>query len=256
MAKGHHLTHEVMTRDRVRISMSLRHGPSGTGVVVICPGFFQSAQTPTFQQLADALADAQDILTLDFRGHGRSKGFYTFSAKETYDLEAVLDWARSRYRSIGLLGFSLGGAVAINMAGRRPGWVQSLVAVSAPCAFEEMELKFWVPRSLKTNMQGFERGAGCRPGNPLLGKERPIQSVGKLRQVSTLFVHGELDTIISPQHSRRLYEAAPEPKRLAIIPEGGHAEALFRETPRQFVQLINGWYAATLAQEGRTDGSE
>ena len=134
--------HQTRTKDGVRLSIDLYRKNGQDEVLIVCPGFFQSKETAAFRRLSRDLTHDQDVLCMDFRGHGRSGGLYTFSAKEGADLEAVLDWARERYSAIHLLGFSLGGAIAINTAARFPGVIRTLIAVSAPSAFEKIEYRF------------------------------------------------------------------------------------------------------------------
>ena len=144
--------HQVSTTDGVRISFDLYHEAGRKVVIVICPGFFQSKETLTFQRLASTLSSGCDVLAMDFRGHGRSKGLYTFSAKEGEDLKAVLRWTRERYARIGIIGFSLGGAIAINALSSHPEQVVSLIAVSAPSIFEEIEFKWWTSEAMRTGV--------------------------------------------------------------------------------------------------------
>jgi len=240
-------THHVMTDDGIPISFDLYSYVNHEMAVVICPGFFQSKDTPTFTRLAHALVAQRDVLAMDFRGHGRSGGLYTFSALEGADLEAVLDFARARYQRIGILAFSMGAAIAINTVSQHQDAVQSLIAVSAPCAFEEIEFKWWTPEAMRTGLQGLEAGAGCRPGSLFLKKERPIDHIQHLAPMPSLFVHGTHDVIVGVEHSRRLYAAAREPKHLELIEGGSHAEALFRDDPSRFAQLVNAWFTKTLA---------
>jgi len=129
---------------------------------------------------------------------------------------------------------------------RRPEGIQSLIAVSSPAAFEEIEFKWWTPEAIRCGIEGLEWGAGCRPGNPFLKKERPVESVRRLHGIPTLFIHGTRDMTVDVGHSRRLYAAASEPKRLEIIEGGSHAEALFRRDPRRFAGLVDEWLARTL----------
>ncbi len=240
------VTQSLTTEDGVRVSTDLYRNGAREAIVIICPGFFQSKDTPTFQRMAEALADQQDVLAMDFRGHGRSSGLFTFSAREGADLDAVLDWTLERYPRIGVMGFSLGAAVAITTLRRRQQDVRSLVAVSAPCAFEEIEFKWWTPEAMRTGVAGLEPGAGCRPSNPWLPKERPLEAIQQFRSLPVLFVHGTNDVIVGVEHGRRLYAAAPEPKRLEIIEGGSHAEALFRDEPSRFIALVKPWLGQTL----------
>jgi len=124
--------------------------------------------------------------------------------------------------------------------------VRSLVVVSAPCAFEEIEFKWWTPEALRTGVDGLEPGAGCRPGSVWLKKERPLDHIARLSPMPVLFVHGTRDAIVGVEHSRRLYAAASEPKRLEIIEGGSHAEALFRDDPKRFLRVVSAWLSATL----------
>lgn len=132
----------------------------------------------------------------------------------------MLAWGRSRYRRLHVMGFSLGGAIAIHAVSRQRDGVEALIAVSAPAAFEDIEFKFWTLEAIRRGLQGVERGAGCPPGNPFLKKQRPIDHIARLEGVPLLFVHGTNDVIVGVRHSHRLFAAAKEPKRLEMI-EGG-----------------------------------
>jgi pimeloyl-ACP methyl ester carboxylesterase len=239
----------VATADGERIACAHRHAPGRDTALAVCHGFFKSKETATFRRLSDSLARMHDVVTMDFRGHGRSTGRYTFSAREGADLEAVLAWMRPRYRHIGVLAFSLGAAIAINTLARQREGVRSLIAVSAPAAFEEIEFKWWTPEAIRRGIRGLRPGAGCRPGNLWLNKKRPVDSIVGL-SLPVLFVHGTRDMIVDARHSRRLFAAAYEPKRLEIVQGGSHAEALFQDDPEGFVQLVERWWSETLPGRG------
>lgn len=235
---------QVPTNDGLRVSFHLYAQPGRETALVICHGFFKSKETATFKRMSKAFADQQDVICMDFRGHGRSSGLFTFSAKEDEELSAVLEWARGRYKRLQIMGFSLGGAIAINTVSRRREGIEALITVSAPAAFEEIEFKFWTPEAIRRGIQGLEPGAGCRPGNPFMKKERPVDHIARLEGIPQLFIHGTNDVIIGERHSHRLFAAAKEPKRLEIISGGSHAEALFRDDPEGFVQLVTAWQRA------------
>jgi alpha-beta hydrolase superfamily lysophospholipase len=246
-------THQVKAADGTDIVFDRFRGPIHDAAVILCPGFFQSRRTPTLQRLAGVLAQYCSVLSMDFRGHGDSGGTYTFSASEAQDLEAVYRWAQQRYEKVGLLGFSLGAATAINMAAKTSD-VRTLVSVSAPSSFDEIEFKFWTVESLQTGLGSLEPGSGCRPGNPGLEKERPIDSIRALSKIPVFLVHGTKDTTILPSHSERLFQAAGEPKRLLLIEGGGHAEELFRCFPEEFLPPVQDWLRTTLMGETITAG--
>jgi hypothetical protein len=58
---------------------------------------------------------------------------------------------------------------------------------------------------------------------------------------------------VDVEHSRRLYAAAPEPKRLEIIESGSHAEALFRDDPQRFTRIVHEWMALALSSKAIND---
>jgi pimeloyl-ACP methyl ester carboxylesterase len=237
-------THQLHTLDGIRVSFDHYFQLKRERVLVIGHGFFKSKGTATFRRMAHAFAQSQDVICMDFRGHGASSGLFTFSAKEDAELSVVLEWAGRRYRRLHVMGFSLGGAIAINTVSRQRTGVEALIAVSAPAVFEEIEFKFWTPEAIRRGIQGLERGAGCRPGNPFMKKQRPIDHVARLEGIPLLFVHGTHDVIVDVRHSHRLFAAAQEPKRLEVIEGGSHAEALFRDDPNGFVQLVTTWQQA------------
>ncbi len=205
-------------------------------VLIICPGFFQSKETRTFQRLSEDLAKKQSIICMDFRGHGKSGGLFTFSALEHNDIAAVVEFAKNRYQEVEILGFSLGAAAAINYVAEY-NIIQSLVLVSAPSSFEEIEYKFWTPQAIRTGIRGLEPGAGCRPGNLWLKKERPLENIRKITGIPIVFIHGNHDPIVSHHHSERLYQMTHEPKRIVIVEKGGHAEELYRLAPDEFISM-------------------
>lgn len=84
-------THHVLTSDRIRIPFHLYQESDREAALIICPGFFQSKETPTLQRLANVLASSCGVVCMGFRGHGRSGELFSFSAHEQADLNAVLD---------------------------------------------------------------------------------------------------------------------------------------------------------------------
>ncbi len=115
-------------------------------LVVLAHGFTgnKSENGRLFVSTARALAAAGlDVLRFDFMGSGDSSGeFAAMSpASEIADLHAVLDWARRRgWRRTGLLGLSMGGAVAICAAAERPAG-----EITAVCTWSSVpSFAFWM----------------------------------------------------------------------------------------------------------------
>ena len=214
-------------------------------VVIIAPGFFQSKLTTTFERLAHDIQDDFDVISMDFRGHGKSDGLYTFSSLEKEDLKAVVDYAREHHKKVGVLGFSYGGSIAIIEQAKFRN-IDSIVCVSSPMASDKVEFKWWTIDALKLGMKGLEPGAGVRPGNPFLQKKKALDVVSLVSPTPIYFIHGTHDPTVSMKHSEALYEKAKEPKKIKIFEKGSHAEEIYRQFPKQFIEEIKIWFSETL----------
>ena len=235
---------EVTTQDGVQIS--LRHTKTGDSrVVIIGPGFFQSKETRTSRNLENDLLKHFDVISMDFRGHGKSGSLYTFSAKEKEDLKAVIDYAREHHTQVGVIGFSYGAAIAILEQAQHQN-LESLICVGAPMAPSEIELHWWKIEAWKSALRGCEWGAGVRPGNPFLKKENALDVVDKLKSTPILFLHGSKDPTVGLRHSQRLYDKAQEPKALKIIQGAGHAQDMYRTHRAEFLGVVLDWFEKTL----------
>lgn len=240
-------THHVTTQDNIRISYD-RYRKNHDRVVILAHGFFNSKQAVLFQKMARALNDAFDVVVMDFRGHGRSEGRFTWTAKETLDLEAVIADIRPHYARLGLVGFSLGAAISINAAARTNG-IDSLIAVSAPVRFRRVDGHFWsmdVRENIIYNVfQEGRIGKGVRPHHLWFKKTCPLDSVRGIH-IPVLFLYGKKDWLIRPWHGPKLYAAcASERKRLVMV-EGTHAEYLFRSFPDEMTRIFKEWFEETL----------
>ena len=65
-----------------------------------------------------------------------------------------------------------------------------------------------------------------------------------------LLVHGENDTVLSPDSSRRILEWAQEPKELKLYPGAGHG---LRECSQELRGLVGSWIQNHLCLPGETD---
>lgn len=217
-------------------------------VVIIAHGFFNSKEAVLLKELGEALSDEYDILIMDFRGHGQSKGLFHWTTKEHLDLEALLKYAHKGYSMVGVIGFSLGAATSIITAFKTD-LIDSLVSVSAPTEFEKIEYHFWdldVENDIFYNMIGKGKiGKGVRPGPFWLKKNKPIDLVPKIK-TPIFFIHGDADWLIRPWHSEELYKKTQSTKRLCLIKNGPHAEYLIRKNKKETVHAIKEWFKETL----------
>lgn len=238
----------LYTSDQVPISYE--HYRNGfDSVVIICPGFFNSKENRWMRAAVNMLSPEHDVIIFDFRGHGKSGGIYTWSAKERLDIDAVMNYAANQgYKKIGVLAFSLGAAAAVNDAATRND-IKSMVLVSCPSAFDSIDYHFWEPgmwADLKENIDCKWEGKGARFGNIFLRKADPIDSIGNIKNTRILFIQGDRDWVIKPRHTKTLYDKTATYKKMEIIKGGFHAERLIEFNYDRMSRLILDWFSKTL----------
>ena len=169
-----------------------------------------------------------NVLLFDNRGRGSSDGDRgSLGYFETLDASAAVGYALSRSdKPLGLLGFSMGAAVAV-MVAARDARVGAVVADS-PFASQRGLLRSHLRRYL-----GPAAGALVKLSERFLPYDmeevEPIREVAGISPRTCLFIHGELDETTDPHDSRKLYEAAGEPKELWLLDGVDHCGAYFAD---------------------------
>lgn len=238
----------LITADKEKIAYC-HYRNNHKNVVVIAHGFYNSKDSVSLQSLGNYLLDKYDVFIFDFRGHGESSGTFNWTAKEDEDLKAVLGYLRDKYEKIGLIAFSLGASISINVLAKEP-LANSLICVSGCSDFDKIDYKLWeldwendIVYTLLTK-EG-RKGKGVIPGPFWLDKKKPIESVKKIT-IPIFYIHGDKDWVIKPWHSQSLYEATTSKKKIEIIKGGQHAEYLMRKFPKKIVKLVKDWFGETL----------
>jgi dipeptidyl aminopeptidase/acylaminoacyl peptidase len=210
------------------------------------------------------------VLLFDYAGYGDVPGPVTLGHRELADARAALRFLRQRHPGapLGVIGYSMGAAVAIMLAAREPD-VRAVVADS-PFASQRDIVRYQMAREL-----------GLRPtaaGEPIarallwlidhtlrrrygfrFADVEPLRDVGRLAARPLLLVHGEADHMIPVEHARRV-DAAARAGGVALeswyVPSAGHCEAYFldregycRRVRRFFAQQLDAGLAASLVVE-------
>lgn len=231
----------LVTDDNIKIGIN-HYRNNFEEVLIICPGWFMTKDSRAFKEMSVEFSMYMDVLAMDFRGHGRSSGFYTFMSKETKDLRAVVDFARKNYKKVYLLGFSLGGGLVLIHSAQENN-VDKVIAVSAPADFYRIENRMWHPDAwIPTLFKKFEpkRWVSVRP-EPLLRKKlKPVDIVNKI-VCPVLFVAGKNDPTVFEWHTRTLFNCAVCPKHYELFENGRHAEDLFMDEKERFMTICLDW---------------
>lgn len=176
---------------------------------------------------------------IDYRGYGESQGKFPSEQSVYADAIAALDYLTQTRRippqRIVVMGRSIGGAIALELAIRNPE-LAALVVESSFTSMREMVSHF-IPIPLL-------------PVDLLLHQR--FDSLTKVRslQMPLLVIHGTGDRVVPAWMGQTLYEAAPPPKELLLIPQAGHNNlrrinrTLYFQTLQQFVMRHAGSAAA------------
>ena len=225
------------------VSIAVNHYQNGyDDVIIICPGWFMTKDSHAFKMLAETLSDYCDVIVMDFRGHGRSGGMYTFTAKEQLDIEQVVTYAKSLYNRIFIMGFSLGAGLSLIYAAEHSD-AAGVIAVSPYTNFYKIENGMWHPNAwIPTIFKKFEplRWISIRPGYPFYKKINPIDIVNKIT-VPVLFIAGSKDKTIYSWHTKALFDKAVCRKHFELFENGIHAEDLFMDDEKRFINVCISW---------------
>ena len=199
------------TEDGIRLHAWFVPAPTaGRGpAVVVCNG--NAGNRALRAPLAAALSRAGlSVLLFDYRGFGGNPGRPSEDGLAA-DARAAQAWLAARPevdpRRIAYFGESLGAAVALRLAVERP--PAALVLRSPFTSLTDVgRLHYpWLPVGL------------------LLADRYPSADRAADLTVPVLVVAGERDRIVPAALSRRLYDAAAEPKRFVLVPGADHNDA-------------------------------
>jgi pimeloyl-ACP methyl ester carboxylesterase len=175
---------------------------------------------PTLEKIKDA---GFSVFAYDYQGYGTSSG--TPSEANAYgDIEAAYDYLVNNLgvppERIIAHGRSLGGAVALDLASKRP--IGGLIIESS-----------------------FVSAYRVMTRNPLFPFDK-FNSLSKIKRVRcpVLVIHGKRDEVIPFWHGERLFEEANDPKTFLWVEEAGHNNLMriasndYEKALRDFVALI------------------
>ncbi|HEY8888100.1 MAG TPA: alpha/beta hydrolase [Gallionella sp.] len=153
-----------------------------------------------------------NVLLSDYRGYGNSGGGKPSEAKVYEDAEAAWQYLIKQRgvnpREAFIYGHSLGGATAIDLAVHHP------------------EAAGLITESTFTSMQAMgELEYGYLPVGLLLNQRfDSLQKITGLK-IPVLLIHGTWDKRVPVRMAQQLYDAAPQPKTLALIKGGEHSNS-------------------------------
>jgi uncharacterized protein len=148
------------------------------------------------------------VLSIDYRGFGKSSPGLPSETMAYEDARAAWDWLAQQYpgRPRYIFGHSLGSAIAIDLAAQVDDEAGTLVEGSFTSIPDVVSTFKW----------------GWLPVGPLITQR--FESLDKVTRIGSplLVVHGTEDRLILPELGRRLYDAATGRKALVLVEGGSH----------------------------------
>jgi len=245
------------SRDGLILRGWLIPSASPRGTVIFCHGH-SGSMDPDLKVVPAFHDKGYNVLMFDFRAHGRSDGYLvSLGSLEQQDLLGAVDLLRERgIERLGVLGFSMGGRVAISAAPQTDaiaavvsdgGPVTILEAIAAGSRERGLPGILAVPIAWLTLWLAGRR-VGCN-----LSDADAVRWAPSLAPRALLLVHGERDPYVSTAAVRRLFAAAGGPKDVWIVPEAGHREA-DKLRPDEYLERVIGFFDRYLAADMWREG--
>jgi alpha-beta hydrolase superfamily lysophospholipase len=189
------------------------------------------------------------VLLFDFRNCGESDvAPASLAFREVGDARAAVRFVRERSPDarIGLIGYSMGGAVSL-LAAAVDDDIAAVVADSAFAtmhtviahAYRRRKLPGEVLARLTDHVTRWRYHYGFRD-------VRPLDVVGSIAPRPVLLIHGGRDPVVPVNEAFRLFAAANEPKELWMVPEARHCGVYFVDR-HLYVEKVSGFFAEALA---------
>jgi len=221
-------------------------GKKGAGAIILMHGV--RANRLSMLDRARFLSHADySVLLFDFQAHGESTGEHiTFGYLESMDAQAAVSFLRSNApdEKIGVIGVSLGGA--------------AVLLASPPLDVNAMVLEMVYPtiNQAITNRLTMRLGGWAGSLTPLLSWQfkprlgiaaevlRPIDHIGSISSPKLLIVGAE-DQHTTLEESRRMFDAAREPKELWVVNGAKHVD-LYRVAKKEYEEHVVAFFGKYL----------
>jgi alpha-beta hydrolase superfamily lysophospholipase len=163
------------------------------------------------------------VLTIDYRGFGKSTAQLPSETLAYEDARAAWDWLGQQYpgRPRYIFGHSLGGAIAVELASQVSDEAGTLVEGTFTSIPDVVSTFKW----------------GWLPISPLITQR--FDAAKRVAHIGAplLVVHGAQDQLISPALGRRLYDAATGKKAFVLVENGSHHNTNLVGQPQYRVAL-------------------
>lgn len=198
--------------------------------LIVCFGGHHSKKTDMLGIGSGLWRAGNNVLLFDWRSRGTSQiAQHSLAYYELRDAQAAVSYAQQRMpdAKLGIVGFSMGAAVAILHTAQNPA-VRALLADSPFTTISELvadrAVQLGIPPSLV--VPAANTVTSLRYGYTF-EEVRPLDAIRNISPRPLLLVHGDADSVIPVEHAHKMFEVAREPKELWIVPGAEHCGAYF-----------------------------
>jgi dipeptidyl aminopeptidase/acylaminoacyl peptidase len=241
--------HFLSSKEKVPLKGWLIPAKSSKNIVIFAHGYGDNRSTiKATLPVANAI-HKQGIATLlfDFRASGESEGdITTLGMNEKYDLNAAIAFAQSKgYEKIGLMGFSMGAATAIDTATES----SNVKAVIADSSFSDLKsylqdnLPIWsgLPSFFTPIILSISDFIGLDAG-----EIRPIQSIKKISNIPVFLIHTKKDPSIPSSESVKLAKAYQGVESILWLTSGSKHVGSYEANSNEYLLRVVSFFEKNL----------
>ena len=166
------------------------------------------------------------VFMIDYRGYGNSQGQFPTEARVYEDAAIAWNYLTQEKsfspEEIFVYGHSLGGAIAVNLCLQQP----DAAGLIAEGSFTSIK-----------DMAKYRRRIQIFPLKFLVTQKFDFINKVKSIKMPVLFIHGMKDEVVPVTMSERLFAAAPEPKKLLLVPNAEHNDLSMVDSDRYLATL-------------------
>ncbi|MGD9580879.1 MAG: alpha/beta hydrolase [Vampirovibrionia bacterium] len=237
----------VVTEDKIDLKGWYIPSVDHKSTVLVCHGVAAN-RSDVMQVTLLFNSNGYDVYTFDFRGHGETKkGKVTYGYDERKDIKAIVDYLKSKnIDKIGVYGLSMGASIVMLSLPENP--ELKVAVIDSGFVSVEKIAKYRIgmvfPEPIKSLLFNITNFYAKVFYGVSLYDITPIKAVEKVH-IPILFVIGDVDSNITPDNGRMLFDKANDPKELLVIEGANHTQTinspLFKQSVIDFMNkyLLN-----------------